>query len=487
MDDTRHLADHLGPASWAGPLLLATSFFVFTFIAGALAEVGLLPFMALVTVTLLVIFVLFLQHPSYIVPSLIVTVPLEIWKAFFPFWRVEARPDLPPTSLLDLSRLVLLAALVAYGCSAMLRGRLGIVRHTVVRRAALLLALFTFSTLFGPTHMRGIIETGRLAVHMILLIAMCQLLTSTRRIELALQGFVGCVLGLSCITLIQFLTNNAAQISSLAVYRPSATVFDPNILARYLAIGIVLCTVLLTTSAMTRGVLLLTALLASLGLLLTLSRSGWLLVPLGLAVAWWWSSGRARRRLGLMSIVVLIGMLAVAVSLSMVSSRLGTLGQGISALGSRLALIDTGVRIFRDHLLLGAGLGSFQAVALAQYPGYLPFGGTYVTLSHTAFITIAAELGLAGLTLTTLLLVALARSCKASMVSHSPAHRAYATSAFVALAMIVGSAQTEGRLFEDPMLWIFIALLVSVERVVRATPGELMNVDERNRHQELHT
>jgi len=331
----------------------------------------------------------------------------------------------------------------------------------------------------SPSPTRGLIEILRLAAHVMLLIVTCRLLTSTRRIELALQSLVACVLGLSCIALIQFATAGvAAGAGGLTVYRPSATVFDPNILARYLAIGIVLSTVLLTTPRMTRGVLVVTAVVACLALLLTLSRSGWLLVPFGWAMVWWWSKGRARRRVALACAVLLGGMWLVSVSLPAVSSRLGTLTLGLGALGARLALIDTGIRIFRDHLLLGAGLGSFQAVALAEYPMYLPFRGEYATLSHTAFVTVAAELGLAGLAVTTYLLAGLLGSFRTSTAAATPAIRSYALGSFLALALIVVSAQAEGRLFEDPMFWIFAGVLVSIERVVVAAAPRLER-DER--------
>ncbi len=399
-------------------------------------------------------------------------IPLEIWKVFFPFWRVEARPDLPPASLIDLSRLLLLAALAAIAASALLRRRVEIVQHSVIRRAALLLTFSAFSgLLMSPNPTRGLIETLRLATHVMLLIVTCRLLTSTRRIELALQSVVACVLGLSLIALLQFTATSATAVAdNLALSRPRATLLDTNILARYLAIGIVLSTVLLTTRRMTRGVLSVTAVAACLGLLVTLSRSGWVLVPLGWAMVWWWSERTARRRVAFACAVLLGGMWLVSVSMPTVSSRFGSLTLGVGALGARVALIDTGIRIFRDHLFLGSGLGSFQTVALAQYPFYLPFRGEYVTLSHTAFVTVAAELGLAGLALTTYLLVGLLRSFKASTTSATPAIRAYAVGALLAVVLIVVSAQSEGRLFEDPMFWIFAGILVSIERVVAPAP-----------------
>jgi putative inorganic carbon (HCO3(-)) transporter len=466
--ETPHSSDPISPANWTGPLLLAGSLFALTYIGGALSTVSLQLFLVFVATTVAAFFALFLERPAYIVPTLVVTIPLEIWKAFFPFWRVDARPDLPPASLIDLSRLLLLAALAAIACSALLRRRTGIIRHNAVRWAVILLTFSALSAVvITPSPTRGHIETLRLATHVGVLIVTCRLLTSTRRIELALQALVVCVLGLSCIALIQFVAAAVGlSAGGLAGFRATATVFDPNILARYLAIGIVVSTMLLTGGRMTRGVLITTVVAACVSVLLTLSRTGWLLVLLGCAMVWWWSKGLARRRVALACAVLLGGMWVVSASLPAVSSRFGTLALGLGALGSRVALIDTGIRIFRDHLLLGAGLGSFQAVALAQYPAYLPFGGTYVTLSHTALVTIAAELGLAGLSLTTFLLIALFRSFSSSTRSATPATRSYAVSAFMAVVLILVSAQAEGRLFEDPMFWIFAGVLVSIERGV---------------------
>ena len=271
--------------------------------------------------------------------------------------------------------------------------------------------------------------------------------------------------------MVQFTATSATAVAdNLALSRPRATLLDTNILARYLAIGIVVSTVLLTTGRMTRGILSVTAVAACLSLLLTLSRSGWLLVPVGWAMVWWWSKRTARRRVALACAVLLGGMWLVSVSTPILSSRFGSLTLGVGALGARVALIDTGIRIFRDHLLFGAGLGSFQTVALAQYPFYLPFQGEYVTLSHTALVTIAAELGLTGLALTTYLFVGLLRSFRTSMASATPAIRSYAVGALLAVALIVVSAQSEGRLFEDPIFWIFAGVLVSIERVLASAP-----------------
>ena len=70
--DVSQLPGRSGTPTWVGPLLVATFFFVLTYVAGALTNVSLPLFLAFVTVTLVFIFVVFLHHPAYIVPSLIV-------------------------------------------------------------------------------------------------------------------------------------------------------------------------------------------------------------------------------------------------------------------------------------------------------------------------------------------------------------------------------------------------------------------------------
>jgi hypothetical protein len=76
-----------------------------------------------------------------------------------------------------------------------------------------------------------------------------------------------------------------------------------------------------------------------------------------------------------------------------------------------------------------------------------------------------AELGTVGLVLTVLIYAAIYVTFRrARLAAPSPA-RQYALIAFLGILSVTLSAQAESRMFEDPFLWLFIGMLVAVDRM----------------------
>jgi O-antigen ligase len=123
--------------------------------------------------------------------------------------------------------------------------------------------------------------------------------------------------------------------------------------------------------------------------------------------------------------------------------------------------------MFADHPLVGVGLGSFSKVASASYASLLPEGGGYTTESHTAIVTVLAELGVVGAALLAWLALATYRAYRRASRS-SDSVRPYAAACFVALVAVVGSAQAEGNMLESPLLWTLLGMLVAVSGPVAA-------------------
>lgn len=419
--------------------------------------------------------VLFMSRPDFIVPALIVTIPLEISKLFFPFLLLERTIDGNPVSIVELWRIGLVIGALAY-VYLLLSARRNrkavlVMRHPVVLSSmAFLVYCAIQAALISPEGPKAWFESARLGAHVFLLIMTVGLLSSMRRFELALKSFVYSSLALALAGIYQYLSGEFfwnVWLKDLAgMDRINVTFADPNIYARYLAVFVIISWVLINTKLIGKHILQVCLVAGSAALLFTFSRSGWLLIPAGLAVVWWYSRGGARARI--IGGGLAIGTLAVVLffSVGALQERAGSLAAGpASVLGQRVQLIDTGYQMFKEHPAFGIGLGSFGKVASEDYREFLPYGGEAANLSHTALVTVTAELGIVGLALTLWIFGATYKSFKATLTAGKEPHKTYALTCFVAIPIIVLSAQSEGRMFEEPILWVFLGMLIALERL----------------------
>jgi hypothetical protein len=104
-----------------------------------------------------------------------------------------------------------------------------------------------------------------------------------------------------------------------------------------------------------------------------------------------------------------------------------------------------------------------------------PAAGPVTTLSHTALVTVAAELGVVGLAAVAALLACLGWTLVKVRSCGSPELGAWAAGMGVAIAAIVLSSQSAGRFLEDPYLWLFLvlaAVLLNAARSIEKVPVE---------------
>lgn len=183
-----------------------------------------------------------------------------------------------------------------------------------------------------------------------------------------------------------------------------------------LAVPLSLSLAVLAHSRLRRGSWLIAVLAILAGIYLTQSR-GALLAAVVSLVVWALTTGRRYARFLLAAPLIIAAILAVPG----VGSRLQTLSSLDStsvavpdpSLEGRIAAQQVGVRMVREHPLLGIGPGNFEAVE----PGYLRQLGlqTIVLAPHNEYLEAAAEGGIVGLSslllfLGTAMFVAL-RSC----------------------------------------------------------------------------
>jgi O-antigen ligase len=182
--------------------------------------------------------------------------------------------------------------------------------------------------------------------------------------------------------------------------RINSLFYDPNVYGRFLALTMILVSILVLFERRRRYVLAGAGALALMwgGLVLSLSQSSMAALLVGLAVG---ALGIWGRRAALAASVLATLALAGVVALA--------LGSGNSAnflTSGRASLVSGGVDLFKSRPLEGYGSGSFSAEYTAHLPRartgfevhtHLPYIPPTTSDSHTTPVTIAAEQGVVGL------------------------------------------------------------------------------------------
>lgn len=138
---------------------------------------------------------------------------------------------------------------------------------------------------------------------------------------------------------------------------------------------------------------------------------------------------------------------------------------------NRRYLVEAGVRMFRDHPVLGVGYGGFQNELSTTYKRMIPANLPNPDVaSHTGFVTIASETGIVGLLLFLVFLFQLGREAWRDRVD------VWVLVPAMLIVPLLMFAQFEGRLIEEPYLWLCLALLYAAMRfrAVRPTPSHTM-------------
>ena len=252
-------------------------------------------------------------------------------------------------------------------------------------------------------------------------------------------------------------------------YRSNATFGDPNILARLLAITMALAGGLILVTGPRRQTVYLAAPLLAGGLLAivaTASRSGWLLLLLmALIVVLAAPIQRyTKARIVTLSAVSLVSLLAFLLAQGgPEAQRVQTLNSSRTILGAREYLIGAGWEMFKDSPWLGQGPGAFQHALTVSYLHEIPTWAL-VTLSHTTVVTVLAELGFLGAALFTFAVIRIGFLVfNVYFRSQDRFHRLMVAWVGAAMLGVLLHSQAEGRLLDEPFLWVFVALFIAIE------------------------
>jgi O-antigen ligase len=133
----------------------------------------------------------------------------------------------------------------------------------------------------------------------------------------------------------------------------------------------------------------------------------------------------------------------------------------------RIYLIRAGLQMFRDHPIAGVGFGGYQHALVTTYSYFLP-PNPPATLSHSSGVTMMAEQGLIGVLIFVVFLVQLLREVIAS-IGRRAKWRLWIVTPAVLIVPILVYSKFEGRLIEEPYLWLALGLLYAAKTLESPT------------------
>lgn len=206
-----------------------------------------------------------------------------------------------------------------------------------------------------------------------------------------------------------------------------------------------------------------------LGLALTLSRTGFIMLGVGLMAVWY----RIVREKGLL---ILAGSLAVFSLVTLllpdtVWKRAGTIVPAISqqrdTFGLRVRLWEAGMRMIEDRPVFGVGPANF-ITALPRYSWRERPGRELV--AHNAYISVAAEMGLVGLALFLMMYVLAFREAhfafRWARRAGSKESELHALATEISLILVMTGALT-GSTENHKFSWMCLGLAVGIGQVAR--------------------
>ena len=250
-------------------------------------------------------------------------------------------------------------------------------------------------------------------------------------------------------------------------FRVNGIFYDPNIMGRYLAIGILAALAWIWLHPSNRTVVIGGAAIVVLsgGLLVSFSRSSCLMVMAGIVLLAWRAFGAKRTlAVGGIAFVILAG--GAIASSHNIRHALTSAHRASTVSEGRFGLMSGGIKIWKEEPIAGSGVGSFQQRFTATENSY-QISHKQVSISHNAPITVLAELGVIGAALFIWLCaatwIAIARGSRCGSLEDRWAQ-------WSLLAVIVGifvHSQFYADLFEDPMLWTAMGAALAIGLLAR--------------------
>jgi len=281
--------------------------------------------------------------------------------------------------------------------------------------------VLSYSLIYTPDFSQGSYIFVRIVVMGLISLIVLESVDRLWKVRLFVWGLVLIPLGISILTLYQmssegsFYSPNVSRMATslgLQVYRSTGTFDNPNKLACFLFIGIIIPFGLLferRQNLLTRLVLIGSLLLSSIGILSTFSRAGWVSViaGLGVVVAMHRKWSFFAIFFGVIAVLTLILSIKFPQLREVIFDRFTSIFSpaGDDSSSARISLIKSGFWMWQDHPLFGVGLRGFPKMYYDYVDPNMPQLLIYVNEPHTIQSEILAEEGLIGLVVATWLFV----------------------------------------------------------------------------------
>ncbi|MBT4484855.1 MAG: O-antigen ligase family protein [Candidatus Latescibacteria bacterium] len=296
-------------------------------------------------------------------------------------------------------------------------------RRTRIRSVNLWLPLtiffivLSYSLIYTPDFPQGSYYFVRIVVMGLLALIVIESVNREWKVSLVLWGMVLIPFAISILTVYQLFTEGAffstkvvkmATSIGLAVYRSTGTFENPNQLASFLMIGIIVPFGMLfikRMNPMLKFLLVVFLLITSIGILSTFSRAGWISTLFGLmvivALNRKWSFFYIF--IGIIILTTVILSVKIPQLWEVIFDRFGSIFDPSSdqSSSSRISLIRTGIWMWQDHPLFGIGLRGFPTLYYDYVDPNMPAILLEVNEPHTIQVEILAEEGLIGFVVAT--------------------------------------------------------------------------------------
>lgn len=448
----------------------------------------------------------FLDKALFVLLILIVaTLPLQVSELLFPAHFLGST-----FPVLEVSRLLTGLGVVVLGIS-FLRTRKLILPKDVVSVLLYIfvgLSIISVAVFYSGSGLREVVRYG---FYLGFLILIANSIRSWGDLEVVWKYLIGSGLVIALFAIFQYLSGSHLWGPGLdsVLGRVNATFFDPNVLATFLGIVILFSVSYYSQAEEKIGQMLggLTAVVSLVALFYTFSRGGLvslavsglvliLLLPKSLKMA--------ALYLVLVSTAFLTSSTATAVGgrvvniFEIVESRGASeqnyvdqnptqqsLEDGGDTSGAekyeelvdriirplplnrdRRAMVKAGALMLIDNPVFGVGLGNFQSAYTGDYSFLIKAGSRKpVTLSHTSFVTLAAEQGIVGI-LWFLSFVGAFSWLVFSTFRKKIASRSFVLAVGASMLLFILHTQIRGGLFSDPYFWLLNGFLVVMGRIV---------------------
>ncbi len=236
-------------------------------------------------------------------------------------------------------------------------------------------------------------------------------------------------------------------------FRVNSIFWDPNILGRYLGVGLLVMAALMLRGTYRPRHLALGACasaIAGIALWFTYSQSSFAALSAGLIALVFAASGR-RVRIAL-GIVAIVGMLLAPVMLRDLAGK---------DTSSRETVVAAGVKLSSIHPVRGIGIGSYES-GVSEIARNRGDAQPKLQSSHTSPMTVFVELGVVGLGL--LIMFLTAGIAPALLAPAADAPRWWAVAAMTALLV---HSMFYAALIEDPLTWAALAIIAASQMHTR--------------------